>query len=131
MKPFISKLFHKSRSTFRSLSKENVKPIYERSEFHKQIELERNRVLRNNHQFSLIIFRFNENNDKIFIIEHLAQKISKRVRQIDQIGWYDNNRLGLLLPDTASAGAQVIANDICDNQNDAQPAILFETLSYP
>lgn len=131
MKELFSTLLGKVRSTSRAIIKSSFKTIYEREEFLELIELERDRVHRDDQQFSLILIYVNENDNGIADTIELVHKISKRVRRIDQIGWYDNNHLGVLLPQTTQAGAQIIANDICQSQDGANSAIAFETSSYP
>lgn len=108
-----------------------VNRIYKRSNFLKLIELERYRVHRNNHQFSLLLFNVNQNGDRQRTIGELVTQISNRVRRIDQVGWYDNFHIGVLLPNTTAADAQLIARDICRNHDSSEAAFLFETLSYP
>lgn len=131
MKKLFFSLLGKARSTSHAIIKRSFKTIYEREEFLELIELERDRVHRDDQQFSLILIDVNENDNGIAGTIELVHKISKRVRRIDQIGWYDNNHLGVLLPNTTQAGAQIIANDICQSPDDTNSAIAFETSSYP
>jgi PleD family two-component response regulator len=131
MKELFSTLLKKPRSISKKIFKNSYKAIYEREKFIELIELERDRVHRDNQQFSLIIINVNENDNRISETIKLVDKISKRVRRIDQIGWYDKNHLGVLLPHTSKAGAQIIANDICQNPDGSNSAIVFRTSSYP
>lgn len=121
----------KIRSTSRRIIKGSLKTIYDRKEFLELIELERNRVHRNDLQFSLILINVNENVNGIAGTIELVHKISKRVRRTDQLGWYDDNHLGVLLPNTTPAGAQIFAKNICNSQNGSNCAITFVTSSYP
>lgn len=131
MRELFSTLFCKIRSKSRAIIKSSFKNIYEREEFLELIELERDRVHRDDQQFSLILIDVNEKGDGIAGIIELVHRISKRVRRIDQLGWYDKNHLGVLLPNTTPAGAQIIANDICQSQDGSDSTIAFETSSYP
>jgi PleD family two-component response regulator len=131
MKELFSTLLSKARSTSRAMIKSSFKTIYEREAFLELIELERDRVHRDDQQFSLILIDVNENDNAVADTIALVHKISKRVRRIDQLGWYDNNHLGILLPNTTQAGAQIIANDICQSRDGANSAIAFKTSSYP
>jgi hypothetical protein len=131
MKELFSTLLGKVRSTSRAMIKSSFKTIYEREEFLELIELERDRVHRDDQQFSLILIDVNENDNGVAGTAELVHKISKRVRRIDQLGWYDNNHLGVLLPNTTPAGAQIIAKDICQSQDGANCAIAFKISSYP
>lgn len=103
--------------------------FYNRSEFHNLLELERDRVHRNNHQFSVLLFSVNPK--KAHDIIELANHISKRVRRIDQVGWYDDGHIGVLLPNTTASGANNIVKDICSRHNGSTPPLLYKTLSYP
>ena len=47
----------------------------------------------------------------------LAKTILHRIRVTDDVGWFDANHLGVLLPDTAPAGAWRLARQICDRMN--------------
>lgn len=131
MKELFCTLLKKSRSISQQIIKSRFKTIYEREKFLELIKLERDRVHRDDQQFSLILINVNENDNGISDTIKLVDKISKRVRRIDQIGWYDKNHLGVLLPQTSKAGAQIIANDICQNPDGSNNAIVFETSSYP
>lgn len=110
-----------------SLDKNNL--ICNRSEFLNLIELERYRVHRNSHQFSILLFSVNQKKEHETI--ELATKISKRVRRIDQVGWYDDCRIGVLLPNTNAAGARNIGKYICSRHSRTNSSLAFETLSYP
>ena len=43
------------------------------------------------------------------------QKILRRVRRIDEIGWYDQNRIGIILPYTSAQGAQKFAESLSNS----------------
>lgn len=130
MKKILSTIFGKSRSRSRAVINKDEAVIYEWQDFHRLIQAERDRVHRNDMQFSLVLFNVNGNGHNGASFDELCNRIFKRVRRIDQIGWYDNDHLGLLLPDTPKSGAQVIARYICENNNLHEP-IESETFSYP
>lgn len=109
----------------------SAETIHKQEIFHKLIELERDRVHRNDRQFSLLLIHIKENDVATPLITKLIQTISKRARKTDHIGWYDDNHLGVLLPNTTNAGAQAFANDIRKGQNNSGITAVFETLSYP
>jgi hypothetical protein len=44
----------------------------------------------------------------------LAKTILKRIRVTDDLGWFDDEHLGLLLPETTPTGAWRLAQHICD-----------------
>jgi hypothetical protein len=108
--------------------------IYPEAEFRAILEQERARADRNDHQFSLIIFDIIQPTGKKFGTRRMIQKISGRIRSIDKIGWYDNQRIGIILPYTSREGATKLAETICDLFGTSTPnpecvvyTYLFET----
>lgn len=130
MKKILSTLATKIRHT-KATVYSSAETIHAQEIFHKLIELERDRVHRNDRQFSLLLIRIKENDNAKPHITKLVETLSKRVRKTDHIGWYDNIHLGVLLTNTTNAGAKVFANDIRKDQNNSEIVIAFETLSYP
>lgn len=124
-------LFGKIRYRSQAIAKSPVKTIYERKDFIDLIELERERVHRDEKQFSLILISADGNNNRNGSLIELVNEISKRVRRIDRIGWYDNTHIGVLLPNTTYTGAQIVVKDICKNQDSSNNPISYKTLSYP
>lgn len=131
MKNLLSDIIGKIRSTAPANIKSLTRPIHRREKFHDLIELERNRVHRDEQQFSLILIKANQSQirDRTFI--ELVKKTSNRVRNIDQIGWFDNAHLGILLPNTTNSGAKIIAQEIFRSNNGAKSSIGYKTISYP
>lgn len=89
-------------------------PIYAEKEFHRVLERERERANRNNHQFSLIVFDFelpviDQAKTRIFL-----KKIIRRLRIIDEIGWYGAKRIGIILPYTSKKGARQLTESLSD-----------------
>jgi PleD family two-component response regulator len=130
MKEKISTIVTKIRSS-KSMENSSAKTIHEKDSFLKLIELERDRVHRDGLQFTLLLIRTNEKENGKLCITELAQNLTKRVRKTDRIGWYGDNHLGVLLPNTANSGAQVFANKIRKWQKNGKISVVFETISYP
>lgn len=63
---------------------------------------------------SLVLFRIPESERKTLSAVRLARTILKRIRVTDDVGWFDNDHLGLLLPETAPMGAWQLAQQVCD-----------------
>jgi hypothetical protein len=105
--------------------------IIDRFSFRRLIEMERYRVHRNNMQFSLVLFNVDAHQGNHDLLYTIFQKI----RRTDQIGWFDDCHIGILLPNTATSGAKTIANlitdEICKRQQVAKGSFSFKTLSYP
>ena len=87
--------------------KNNVE-INQENKFHTIIKCECSRSDRLNKSFSLIIFKVGNNEE--FII--LTKFLGSRIRMSDQIGWFDNLNLGLLLPETSYDGAIKFSEEI-------------------
>lgn len=114
---------------YESGKKDGVRVFHERSIFRKLVQLERDRAHRGNQQFSMILI--NVSKEKKLGVTKLVHQISKRVRQIDQVGWYDPFHIGVLLPSTPPDAAHRIVKDIFLNYSHSQASVQYQTLSYP
>ena len=103
--------------------------FHERSIFKELVQLERDRAHRGNQQFSMILI--NVSQEEKLVVTELVHQISKRVRRIDQVGWYDPFHIGVLLPSTPPDAAHRIAKDIFLNYSLSQTSVQYQTLSYP
>jgi hypothetical protein len=61
----------------------------------------------------------------------LIKTLLHRIRITDDIGWFDDQHLGVLLPDTSEAGAWRLAQHICDRIAKRAPRPLAVMYSYP
>lgn len=95
------------------------------------IENERARAERNDHCFSLILFDTAAIGLKPGTIGPFAQKIRHRIRQVDQIGWYDKQRIGLVLPYTSNVGACQLAAYICSDVEMSYSPSICHVNTYP
>ena len=105
--------------------------ICSEKEFIKIIENERARAERNDHCFSLILFDTAAIGLKPGTIGPFAQKIRLRIRQVDQIGWYDHQRIGLVLPYTSNVGACQLAAYICSDVEMSYSPSICHVNTYP
>jgi len=87
--------------------------IHSSENFHKALKRERYRADRNNHEFSLIIFDVGELEKNMDATRRFIDVLTSRVRISDEVGLYDERRLGVILPDTPSKGAQILADNVC------------------
>ena len=82
--------------------------------FQQAIAKERYRSDRSNHKYSLLILSLAiKRADDERIVQAIAT-IRKRIRAIDEIGWYEENQLGIILPFTSMAGADRLGDEIND-----------------
>lgn len=63
---------------------------------------------------SLVLFRPPTKRKRSLSTMRLIRTMLARIRVTDDIGWFDNHHLALLLPDTSSAGAWAVAQQICE-----------------
>jgi lipopolysaccharide/colanic/teichoic acid biosynthesis glycosyltransferase len=86
-----------------------VDGVRSRDEFRELLAREQAGSDRNSHEFSLLVF--GEKND-VAAVRDLVHVLSRRIRQIDAIGWLDKRHIGVLLPYTALNGARILAQDL-------------------
>jgi lipopolysaccharide/colanic/teichoic acid biosynthesis glycosyltransferase len=114
----------------RSISnKNNSYGIHSSAEFKKRIAAQRNISNRGKYEFSLLVYY---TTTKGFTWEpHLFHEITKRVRSVDEIGWIDNQRIGLILPYTSSDGAKKVASLILDAIKDSSHPLEYYIYNHP
>ena len=88
--------------------------IYSEEDFRRIIDRERARADRTDHQFSLIVLDFGFDNGNHHRNGRLLEKVYSRIRRIDEMGWYDSRRIGIILPYTSERGAQKFAESLCE-----------------
>lgn len=108
-----------------------IKRIHSQKEFVRVIERERERANRNKHHFSLIILELGLKDLKKDKTNIFISKIGKRIRIIDEIGWYGQNRVGVILPYTSSNGAREFIESLGDLMDSLIPAPIFTICTYP
>ena len=89
--------------------------ICSEQDFRRILELERERAERSRHKFSLVLLGTKEININNRGIGNTIKKIIRRMRKIDQIGWYDSECIAILLPYTPFQGACELAESICNS----------------
>src|SRR5688572_8593419 len=68
---------------------------------------ERARADRNECEFSLILFRARTGDRRLTL--RLARLLNRRARTIDEVGWFEESCVAVLLPYTGSDGARIFA----------------------
>ncbi len=81
--------------------------------FQQAIAKERYRSDRSNHYYSLLILSLAIESEADPRVGQAIATIRKRIRAIDEIGWYEENQLGIILPFTSMDGADRLADEIC------------------
>jgi lipopolysaccharide/colanic/teichoic acid biosynthesis glycosyltransferase len=104
--------------------------LVDRDQFQVHLERERMRVDRNGSLFSLIVICCADGGTAESN-ERLAGILRQRIRATDLAGWFDARRIGLLLPDTPSAGAAKLAADLSKFYEPDEPVPLFDIYTHP
>jgi lipopolysaccharide/colanic/teichoic acid biosynthesis glycosyltransferase len=107
--------------------------IYSVKEFQAILGRERARSDRTGGRLSLIIFDMGDRNTDQTAAFCLAHVLTQRMRSIDEVGWFDTWRLGIVLPDTPAEGASKLANDICEKFTikNKMASPIFKIYTYP
>jgi len=109
--------------------RDSVDCLNSRQDFSIILERERARADRNGHGFSLVTFDLDGRNPHY--AGHLKQVLADRLRLTDELGWYDDRRIGVLLFNTPRQGAWNYANRIKDTLAPTAPAPEFSVFTYP
>ena len=125
------KLTKKSKYSLTALKKRESGELYSKEEFKRIIEKERARADRNNHKFSLVIFDMNASGPKNSTTIQLIGNIWDRIRCIDEVGWYDNQQIGMILPYTSNKGATKLAENICESFDESILKPVCTVYTYP
>ena len=99
--------------------------------FVKLIENERARVDRNHLYFSLILFDIASIGAGKVAIGRLIESITRRIRKVDNVGWYDNQHIGVILPYTSNDGACEFAAHICYSLAAPYATSICNVYTYP
>src|SRR5437867_1179661 len=96
----------------RTIERRTLTGVLSREDFHRALAQERARADRTEHQFSVVLLH-GGGLQRSGAAGDLIDKIANRIRVIDQIGWFDERRIGLILPNTSSNGARKLVDRIC------------------
>jgi GGDEF domain-containing protein len=105
--------------------------ICSESEFRERLKIERSRTHRNCHEFSLVTFNLKSLKISREQTDKIIQKICSRIRDIDTIGWYDKDKIGVILPYTSAKGANEFAKKIIDSIKEKQQESKYSLITYP
>jgi hypothetical protein len=100
-------------------------------EFRAILDRERARVNRNGHEFSLVVFDLGSVSPDSAHARRVADGLKRRLRAIDEIGWFDERRIGVVLPYTAPEGALKVADDVTRTISNGNLAPSYTVYTYP
>ncbi|MDB5294137.1 MAG: Undecaprenyl-phosphate galactosephosphotransferase [Phycisphaerales bacterium] len=89
------------------------------------------RAERNGLHFSLALFRVRKGKRLGRNEKRLALTLLRRSRLTDEVGWFDDNHLCAVLPDTSADGAQVFADAVCDQVARKGPRPIAVVYAFP
>ncbi len=103
----------------RKRRKKAQKDIYSYREFCRIIDRERSRADRDNHGFSVASFEMKRRGENGLSFEYLLrQMIDRGIRSTDEVGWFGDRCIGVVLHNTATEGAWSFANNIINELGD-------------
>lgn len=100
-----------------------------RQDFSLILERERARADRNGHGFSLVTFDVGDGHARHAGL--VQQVLANRIRLTDELGWYDDRRIGVLLFNTPGEGAWNYANRVREALSPAARDPEFSVYTYP
>ena len=95
-------------------AKRTVRTLLSPPQLNHAMMRESTRVDRKGGMLSLVLFRLSRGGKNSRSAVRLARTILQRIRITDDVGWFDKDHLGLLLPGTATAGAWRLAQQVCE-----------------
>jgi len=128
---FLFNLTKKSKNFLNALKKRESGELYSKEEFKSIIEKERARADRDNHELSIVIFNVGASGPEKINIIPLIEEITGRIRFVDETGWYDDQRIGMILPYTSNKGATKLAENICESLDSSIPKPVYAVYTYP
>ena len=99
--------------------------------FHQAIKRERARANRNNQIFTLVVFDVKKQNGNLQKLQFFVNFLSSRIRLTDNLGWFDDTSIGILLPNTTREGAGKFVLEVqgrLDNNDEIPEFTIYE---YP
>lgn len=108
-----------------------LRDIHSAEQFRAILDRERARADRNGHQFSLVLFSTGNPQQNGAQSKHATQVLAKRIRLTDEVGWFDDEHVGVVLPYTSAAGAGRLADDICEAIATRAFSLKCKIFTYP
>ena len=105
--------------------------IHSVEEFRLLLERERVRTERTGVKFSLVIFDIRSQKDPLISIEGLANVLSHRIRFADEVGWFREREIGVILINTSTQGAYKFAEDILQSLLNTDSIPSYMVYTYP
>jgi len=108
-----------------------VSIIYSPREFREILHRECVRAVRYHSRFSLAIFEVGTQDENSVLIRRFVRTIHRRFRDTDEIGWYRQGQIGVMMPFTPSEGARQLADHVSEIISLLTVPPPFTIYSYP
>jgi len=105
--------------------------IYSPVQFQAALQREQARAERNGHQITLALLHANGHNGDVRRTFRLLEALKSRLRVMDEAGWFDPSRIGILMPYTAREGAWRMIEDLCSLLDGELTAADCSVYTYP
>jgi lipopolysaccharide/colanic/teichoic acid biosynthesis glycosyltransferase len=105
--------------------------IHSLHSFEALLSRERARSDRTGSEFSLVVFPLDQMQRLERSLRVLQAAFRMRIRSIDEVGWFQDHTLGVLLPSTGITGARIFASDIIQRVNGYAGPLSYRVFSYP
>ncbi len=106
-----------------------LRDVYPRAQFDAVLHHERNRADRDETEFSLVLIKMRRNDWRTSC--RLARSILRRCRSTDELGWYGQSCLCVLLPNTSAAGARCFEASTRRLSESLEIPVVLKTYTYP
>ncbi len=107
---FLSRLKRSKKGN--DLKSGQVDILLSRVQFRELLERERERASRNGHAVALVLIDTDGLQMSALRLRLIAETLNSRIRQVDEVGWFDDRRIGIILPYTTKEGALHLAEDL-------------------
>jgi lipopolysaccharide/colanic/teichoic acid biosynthesis glycosyltransferase len=105
--------------------------IYSVEQFRAAIRREQARAERNGHQITLALVPANSHNGDARRTSRLVDILRDRIRVMDEAGWFDPSRIGVLMPYTSCRGAWHMIESLCELMDGDLAASDCSVYTYP
>ncbi len=105
--------------------------IYSAEQFQTALQREQARAERNGHQITLVLLSADGHNGDVRRVFRLLEALKSRMRIMDEAGWFDPSRIGILMPYTTREGAWHMIEDLCAMLDGELTAADCSVYTYP
>jgi lipopolysaccharide/colanic/teichoic acid biosynthesis glycosyltransferase len=112
-------------------NKSSLNQLYSSKEFELLLQRERARSDRSGSEFSLIVYAINGQNGRRKPLQGFLHALRRRIRTVDEIGWFQDHSIGVLLPFSNRKGASSFAEDVAKLLSKKAKPFPYSIYSYP